>query len=86
MTDATPQERAANIRLGDPREIEEGAVRQWVEDEIRAAVAAERERCARIDPYSVPCPVCKEEGDPCIYVNPHPERIAAAIREEPADD
>jgi hypothetical protein len=43
MSDPTPEERAASIDYGDPREREVGGIELWVTAEIRAAVDAERE-------------------------------------------
>lgn len=53
-----------------------------IEDEIRAAVEAERERCAATDPYKIECPLCKARaGYACINSDTaHPARWVAAIR------
>ncbi len=70
MTDPTPEERAASIDLGAPAEREVDGVRQWVEDEIRAAEAAMQEKCAE---------ACEQIGKEIVC----PEECAAAIRAQP---
>jgi len=78
----TAEERADSINLGAPAETEEGAVRQWVADEIRAAVAAETERCAVacINRWTEETDLTRRNAlsRGCIA-------SAAAIRAEPAD-
>jgi hypothetical protein len=64
--------------------------------EIRAAVLAERERAASVDPYGVSCPFCQEpKTKDCrtllgnrIVATVHPHRWRAAIRQpdEVSDD
>ncbi len=56
----------------------------YIQAQVDRAVLIERERCAGIDPYTVPCPICNSSvGEDCCYINPHPERITAAIRQDP---
>jgi hypothetical protein len=65
-----------------------------IEVRLRAAVAAERERCAEVDPLSVRCPfpLCQSKvGEPCWNGDAnypedgiHFSRFAAALRKEPA--
>jgi hypothetical protein len=50
-------------------------------------ILAERERCARLDPHSVKCPICGAEiGYGCKDGCPRFQRFAAAILEDPSDD
>jgi hypothetical protein len=61
---------------------------------IRSAVAAETDRCAKINPiFAVDCPVCPASAnypcyDDCTDTNcdPHAERWRAAIRAEPKEE
>jgi surfactin synthase thioesterase subunit len=49
----------------------------------RAATLAERERCAEIDPLSVPCSACGVETDTrCKTDGEHYSRWRAAIRDD----
>jgi len=56
---------------------------------LRAAVAAETERCARVDPQGIDCPICDAEaGWGCEPTSrfkgaSHSLRWRAAIRKEP---
>jgi hypothetical protein len=83
--DPSAEERADSINLGAPAEIEEGAVRQWIADEIRAAVEAERERCAK--PVDEALRTLREHWiDAAAYRSAVEllESLAAAIRAKPA--
>jgi hypothetical protein len=95
MSETTVEERVSRIA----QEFPAMALidHQWKEKaaaEIRAAVAAERERCAEVDPLSVRCPfpLCQSKvGEPCWNGDAnypedgiHFSRFAAAIRKDPA--
>jgi len=64
---------------------------EMYKDDLRAAVAAERERCAEVNEFSVVCPWCKADiGYECVIDSRLPcdklchwERWRAAIRKEP---
>jgi DNA-binding transcriptional MocR family regulator len=66
------------LRFGGAVHLEEEVVR-----EIRKAVTAERERCAKLaegyEPNDCECEICEESGGTHIDYNT-PELIAAAIR------
>ena len=55
---------------------------------VRAAVAAERERCAKVNCVAIECPQCgAEPGDYCAKMYAvHEARWWAAIRAEVKDD
>ena len=74
---------------------EDWPCRGSIDDEIRAAVEVETERCAKKNPAAVPCPKnnCPADiGEPCedersgLFVPCHPERWQAAIRARSGDE
>jgi hypothetical protein len=105
MSEVTEEERAEKLCDGvgvlfhrEPHPLKEDcAVCRANLRVIRAAVLAERERAASVDPRGVDCPkCCAASGSPCRSYNitgwrgnePHDERWRAAIRQadEVSDD
>ena len=97
MTDQTPMERAKKIERQIYSDTGRGLLAlnaaATAAVEIRAAVAAENERCAKIDPLDTKCPACDaEEKEHCTpdgterIFESHGSRWGAAIRRGAEDD
>jgi hypothetical protein len=97
MTDPTPEERGIIIAVDAERIYEtfsgrepdgyDAALAEHAADEIRAAVWAEREACAEVDPTGIVCVACGcavdefcFKTDDGIWLFCHHERWRAAIR------
>ena len=92
MSDLTLEQRAKEI-FGYVQGLAEHENRELayatIAGEIRLAVAAENERCAKANPANVPCPKkscavgigvpCEDEHNK-FWIPCHPERWQAAIR------
>ncbi len=90
----TPEEDWLTRKMRDPDFVKGfiDEMHQQCEDDIRAAVEAETERAASVNPASIQCPKCVAEiGMPCeslddrnrSWIPPHLERWRAAIRAKP---
>jgi hypothetical protein len=84
MTDPTPEERAQTAMDGM---FDLGTIQFSIADQIRAAVEAEREGCAEVDPTGIVCVACGcavdefcFKTDDGIWLFCHHERWRAAIR------
>jgi hypothetical protein len=102
MADPTPEERAIAIAVDAERiymtgsgiepEGYDAALAEYACDEIRAAVAAQKERDAReANPFGVKCPYCYRQPDSACHemnvpiLTYHNARWRAAIREGSED-